>query len=166
MMGILSGSPGKSAFLSVSRGLHTVYCSGWEQECVKHLFARGEKEESQLCKRKAGYSRPETSTQLGKSELLCGKRKWNAWMVQGKGAQAPGLSAGKTGGECICTEGLVLMYFRARQTSAHHCSSMAKHDRNDTSYSRTSHLSQEKPGHSALSGLGLEYHIFLSHFSQ
>lgn len=103
----------------------------------KKLFARGKKEKIQLCKTQAGCIRLEISTQLGKSDLLCRKRKGNEW-CRVKWAKAPGSSAGKPGGECICTEDLVLTYFRARQTSAPCCPpSRGKRDRNDTSYSRT-----------------------------
>lgn len=157
MMGILSGSLCKTIFLSLPCGLRTVYYSSWGQKCVKN-YLQGEK------KRKFSYARRRQGVLGLKSQhslervISCAEkeRETHEW-CRVKWAKAPGSSAGKPGGECICTEDLVLTYFRARQTSAPCCPpSRGKHDRNDTSYSRTLNPSWEKPWHSAFSGLGLD----------
>lgn len=63
-------------------------------------------------------------------------REMHEW-CRAKWTEAQGRSIGKPGGEHICIEVLVLTYFRARQTSSHHCPpSMGKHDRNYTNYPR------------------------------
>jgi len=82
----------------------------------KKLFAGGKKERSARQRQGALGLKPQHSLERVNSVAEKG-REMHEW-CRVKKAQAPGRSAGKLGGGCICTEALILTNYRARQTSA------------------------------------------------